>query len=154
MDVTVPPVNVSTRRKRSPGFLMTHFSFAFAFGFTHSRFLGGYQSRIKLKSDLSPPTFIDIRFTLLLDEVGRQIEPAYRLKERWLTGEKDSQTLKKDAAEARQSLKAAPIQELLETYAQRVRSRGELGVLSALNQKLWLQYRELDRFLASAEAPQ
>jgi len=28
-----------------------------------------------------------------------------------------------------------------------VRSRGELGVLSALNQKLWLQYKELDDFL-------
>jgi hypothetical protein len=31
----------------------------------------------------------------------------------------------------------------------RIGSRGELGELSALNQKLWLEYRELDRFLTN-----
>ena len=44
-------------------------------------------------------------------------------------------------------LKAAPVSRLFEAYAGRVRSRGEQGVLSSLNQKLWLQYRELAEFL-------
>jgi hypothetical protein len=35
-----------------------------------------------------------------------------------------------------------------------VRSRGELGVLSSLNQRVWLQYLELREFLSSFETPQ
>ena len=77
------------------------------------------------------------QFTLLLDEVSRAMEPAYRLKETG-TG---------DRAQARASLEKAPIEALFRTYAGRVRSRGELGVLSSLNQKLWLQYLELRGFL-------
>ena len=42
---------------------------------------------------------------------------------------------------------------LFETYASRVRSRGEQGVLSALNQKLWLQYEELADFLDGSIVP-
>ena len=49
---------------------------------------------------------------------------------------------------------AAPIEELFKTYAKRVRSKGELGVLSALNQKLWLQYKELKDFLETVTPPQ
>jgi hypothetical protein len=87
----------------------------------------------------------NFRFTLLLDDVGRKLEPAYLLKEAWLrqdTNEWDSRV-----AAARDALLRAPIQELLEVFARRVRSRGELGELSALNQKLWLQYLELRAFL-------
>ena len=91
----------------------------------------------------------NFEFTLLLDEVSQRIEPAYRLKERWLRGEVAPDQLPSELAAARQALAAAPIEQLFRTYARRVRSKGELGELSALNQKLWLQYRELERFLAA-----
>lgn len=89
----------------------------------------------------------NLRFTLLLDEVGRKIEPAYALKERFLGGDVEPGTLAKEAQTARQAFAAAPVEALFRTFARRVRSRGEMGELSALNQKLWLQCRELDRFL-------
>ena len=90
------------------------------------------------------------RFTLLLDWVGRAIEPAYRLREDSLKGAEISP---EKFAEARRSLESAPVRELFETYASRVRSRGELGVLSSLHQRLWLQYCELRDFLARSSPP-
>lgn len=92
----------------------------------------------------------NLRFALLLDEVGRRIEPAYRLKERQILGEVTGPELAQQAAAARRDLLQAPIKELFTTYARRVRSRGELGELSALNQKLWLEYRELEQSVARA----
>jgi len=89
----------------------------------------------------------NLRFTLLLDEVGRKIEPAYDLKDRWLAGKVDPEQLAAEKKAALAQLQVAPLEKLFETYAGRVRSRGELGVLGALNQKLWLQYKELDDFL-------
>jgi hypothetical protein len=88
----------------------------------------------------------NFRFTLLLDEVGRKIEPAYRLKEQWLRGEVDDARLTSEAVAAHKQLASAPVEELFRTFANRVRSRGEQGELSAINQKLWLQVRELERF--------
>ena len=90
----------------------------------------------------------NFRCSLLLDEVGRKIEPAYALKEQHLRGEVAGDEL----AAASRRLPAANWRrrrwrELFRTFARRVRSRGELGELSSLNQKLWLQYRELDQFL-------
>ena len=93
----------------------------------------------------------NFRFTLLLDEVGRKIEPAYTLKEEYLRGELTIAELRQQATTARRELSSAPVEELFRTFARRVRSRGELGELSSLNQKLWLQYRESERFLASVE---
>ena len=89
----------------------------------------------------------NLQFTLLLDEVSRSLEPAYRLKDRWLRGEVDPQQLGTEVASARKALGEAPMENLFRTFARRVRSKGELGELSAMNQKLWLLYRELDRFL-------
>lgn len=83
----------------------------------------------------------DLRFTLLLDEVGQCIEPAYRLEQRTLRGDIDAESLAREIDAARKRFDRAPIEQLFRTYAGRIRSRGELGVLSALNQKLWLQYR-------------
>ena len=94
----------------------------------------------------------NLGFTLLLDEVGRKIEPAYELKNRWLSGKVDPTQLGQEVKRAKADLAAAPIRELLTTYAANANSRGELGVLSSLNQKLWLQTRELEEFLASLEA--
>jgi len=85
--------------------------------------------------------------------VSRKIEPAYDLKNRLLLGQIDPKQLAPDKERARVALEAAPIEELFKTYAERVRSRGEMGVLSSLNQKLWLQYKELKRFLNSITLP-
>ena len=93
----------------------------------------------------------NFRFMLLLDEVGRKIEPAYQLKDRFLLGETSGSQVRDEAHAARQAFASAPIEDLFRTYARRVRSRGELGELSSLNQKVWLEYRELDRFLAAHE---
>jgi len=93
----------------------------------------------------------NFRFTILLDEVGRKIEPAYRLKDEWLSGRLNSEQLDAQKEAALEVLNTAPIEELFTTYAGRVRSRGELGVLSALNQKLWLQYCEMIDFLKAQQ---
>lgn len=93
----------------------------------------------------------NLKFTLLLDEVSRKIEPAYQLKNDWLTGKVEANQLKSQTQAARADLDAAPIEALFATYASRVRSRGELGVLSSLNQRLWRQYTELRNFLQQRE---
>ena len=88
-------------------------------------------------------------FTLLLDEVSQAIEPAYELKNRWLRGELSEAELKQERKAAQRLFSRAPIEALFRTYARRVRSKGELGQLSSMNQRLWLQYQELARFLDS-----
>lgn len=94
----------------------------------------------------------NFQFTLLLDEVSRNLEPAYRLKEIALTGGLEPAQLTAEAATARAAFRAAPVEKLFRTFARRVRSRGELGELSSLNQRLWRTCQELDRFLAEIEA--
>jgi hypothetical protein len=90
------------------------------------------------------------QFTLLLDEVSRGLEPAFQLKDRWLRGEVVAAQFKAELAAARQALASAPVEALFRTYARSVSSRGELGVLSSLNQKLWLEYLELQRWVEEA----
>jgi hypothetical protein len=82
----------------------------------------------------------ECEFVLLLDEVGRGLEPARMLKDRRLLGVAVTESERR-AAEAR--LLGAPVERLFHAYARRVRSRGEMGVLSSLNQKLGQEYREL-----------
>jgi hypothetical protein len=84
---------------------------------------------------------------LLLDEVSRNLEPAYRLKERWVIGALQGDNFKMEMFAARESLANAPVEKLFKCYARRVRSKGELGELSSINQRLWLCYRELKQFL-------
>ena len=85
------------------------------------------------------------RFELLLSEVDRAMLPAYRLKK---NDRKSGKRSSRQAYEsAYQSLMAAPIQEMFETYVKRVHSRGELGVLSSLNQRVWQEYNELKDYL-------
>ena len=91
----------------------------------------------------------NFEFTLLLDEVSSDLEPAYRLKEKWLTGRIEKGKLEREAAQARDRLRQAPLEALFRTFARRTRSKGELGELSSLNQRVWLQYRELEAMLAT-----
>jgi hypothetical protein len=90
-------------------------------------------------------------FTLLLDEVGRDLEPAYVLKRDYLLGRIQQDEMSSRTSQARPALESAPIEQLFRAYASRVRSKGDLGVLSSLNQRLWLQYRELQQFLNEAD---
>ncbi|RPH33706.1 hypothetical protein EHM92_08115, partial [bacterium] len=94
----------------------------------------------------------NFEFTLLLDEVGRKLEPAYVLRKQHY--DKDSGLDQKDIASAlvaaRRSLDEAPLDKLFTVYASRVRSRGELGVLSSMNQKLFNEYKDLQHFLSKA----
>ncbi|HWQ52938.1 MAG TPA: hypothetical protein VN442_04585 [Bryobacteraceae bacterium] len=85
-----------------------------------------------------------LRFTLQLDDVSAAMEPAYALKEKTTLGK----AAPAEYAAARKALAAAPMEALFRTYTGRVRSRGELGVLSSLNQRVWTQYAELQAFLA------
>ncbi len=89
----------------------------------------------------------NLRFTLLLDRVSRGMEPAYRLKNDRLTGSVNRDEYSARRAAASDSLTQAPLEDLFQVFARRVRSRGELGELSSLNQRLWLQYRELQEML-------
>lgn len=115
-------------------------------------------------------------FEFLLHEVGRCIEPAYDLRndllvrtrlhaagENALSGNvpgesasarstpADSTTFSKALTEAKQAFEKAPVKELFQVFASKVRSRGELGELSALNQKLWVEYLSLKNFLEDHE---
>ncbi len=94
----------------------------------------------------------DLEFTLLLDEVGRKLEPAYTLRKRYYsnTGKPDQKDVASSMLAARKSLEGAPMEQLFAVYTSRVRSRGELGVLCSLNQKLFNEYNDLKSFLVKA----
>jgi hypothetical protein len=91
----------------------------------------------------------NFEFALLLDEVGRKLEPAYALRSIYYDNKPGSSQIGVETAllAARKSLDEAPLEKLFKVYASRVRSRGELGVLSSLNQKLFNEYMDLKRFL-------
>lgn len=87
-------------------------------------------------------------FDLLLDEVGRRLEPAWRLQEDSLR--KDAPVVAADTRRlAWAALKAAPMEKLFHAASRKVRDRDSLGVLSSLNQRVWLQYRELEQFVGA-----
>ncbi len=94
----------------------------------------------------------NLEFMLLLDEVGRKLEPAYILRKRSYDADNSpDQMMTAEALHAAQkSLSEAPLERLFSVYASRVRSRGELGVLSSMNQKLFNEYKDLRNFLSMA----
>jgi hypothetical protein len=89
-------------------------------------------------------------FELLLDEVSRAIEPAFKLRNKYLQAGlqyRDAEALRT----AQAAFKQAPVEQLFKTFAAKVSSRGELGELSSLNQKLWTEYLQLQSFLTNEE---
>ncbi len=94
-------------------------------------------------------------FTLLLDDVSRSIEPAWKLRELYLTGEGkgegdgggEKEIARQQVDQARESLAKAPVEVMIRTFASRVRSRGELGGLASINQRIWGEYLLLRDFL-------
>lgn len=85
------------------------------------------------------------RFELLLGEVDKAMMPAFILKKNDSQGYVNKSL--EEYEEAYCTLRSAPVKELFETYMQRVHSRGELGVLSSLNQRLWREYNDLKSYL-------
>lgn len=85
----------------------------------------------------------EMTYTLLLDEIGKKMEKAYTLKQDILMGNVDENDKKRLINDAVTDLKKAPVEKMFEVYSSRIRSRGELGVLSSINQKLWVLYEEL-----------
>ena len=96
----------------------------------------------------------NMRFYLQLDAVGRAMEPAFRWQARWWQASENGGSLLAESGEVLAALDAAPLRDLFETFIRRVRSRGELGVLSSLNQRVWLLHKELKKFIADALAGQ
>lgn len=86
-------------------------------------------------------------FTLLLDEVGRNLEPAWKIRESYLTGEKGKELSTQQFEQARDALSKAPVESIIKVFASRVRSRGELGGLASINQRVWGEYLLLRDFL-------
>jgi hypothetical protein len=86
-------------------------------------------------------------FTLLLDDVSRSIEPAWKLRELYMTGKEEKDITSRQIDLARETLAKAPIESMIRTFASRVRSRGELGGLASINQRVWGEYLLLRDFL-------
>jgi hypothetical protein len=83
-------------------------------------------------------------FTLLLDETGRILEPAWQIRDGMLTGTSfDPEEIMK----AKKMLQEAPLDKLFGTFFTRIQSRGEMGMLSSVNQRLWGEYLLLKDFL-------
>ena len=89
----------------------------------------------------------NFEFVLLLDKVGSRLEPAWKLRDAVTKGEVTKAEIKERLPHVKNEFNKAPIQRLFEVFAKRVRSRGELGVLASLNQRVWGEYQMLDSFL-------
>ena len=85
------------------------------------------------------------RFELLLDRVNRAMEPAWTMKKQ--ACESGAAFTDQEYQKSYDLLLSAPVEEMFRTYVQRVNSRGELGVLSSLNQRLWREYNDLKFYL-------
>ncbi len=84
---------------------------------------------------------------LALEQVGEYLEPAANLKDQIILKEIANEKKQEACVQALKQLKKAPVQTLVRSYSQRVQSRGDLGVLSSINQKVWTYYQELQWFL-------
>ena len=86
-------------------------------------------------------------FTLLLNEVSTSMQPAWDLRNAYLIESEKSRLSKQNIENSKMQLKKAPMEEMLTVFASRVRSRGELGELSSINQRVWREYQLLIEFL-------
>ena len=90
-------------------------------------------------------------FTLLLNEVSVSMEPAWELRNMNLIESNNSRLTKQNIENAKRSLTNAPIKEMIKVFASKVRSRGELGELSSINQRVWTEYQLLNEFLENQD---
>ena len=89
-------------------------------------------------------------FIKWMDEVGRHMQAAWELRNEVRLGKADTQKDKLHYKEAEAELEKAPLKELFTAYASQLRSRGELGILSSINQRVIGEYRQLKKFLQEA----
>ncbi len=86
-------------------------------------------------------------FTLLLDQVGKALEPAWELRNEiqssMITTDPDQERID----EALVHLEKAQVEQMILVFSSRVRSRGELGELSSIIQRVWGEYLLLTEFL-------
>eukprot|EP01043_Picozoa_sp_COSAG02_P055904 COSAG02_NODE_6553_length_3500_cov_1.405763_3_plen_98_part_00 len=77
-------------------------------------------------------------FVLRLHDVGMTMSPVAELRATAIVGDASSDTtVVKNCSAAMAEFSSAPFEGLFSVFTARVRSRGELGMLSAINQKLW-----------------
>lgn len=87
------------------------------------------------------------QFALLFNNVSRGLEPAWNIRDRYLIAMEPSVISADEITNAKVSLKNIPIRQMMEVFASKVRSRGELGELSSIIQRVWGEYQLLDKFL-------
>lgn len=86
-----------------------------------------------------------LSFELLLDRVVRAMAPGWELRDRALAENRPAAP--EACAAALRGLEAAPIEEMIRTYVARTDSRGEMGILTSINQRLWNNYVLLKNYL-------
>ena len=86
-----------------------------------------------------------LSFELLLDKVVRAMAPGWELRDKALAENRPAS--RKACAAALSELESAPIEELIRTYVSRTGSRGEMGILTSINQRLWNNYLLLKNYL-------
>lgn len=86
-----------------------------------------------------------LSFELLLDKVVRAMAPGWELRDKALAENRPAS--REACAAALCKLESAPIEELIRTYVSRTGSRGEMGILTSINQRLWNNYVLLKNYL-------
>ncbi len=86
-----------------------------------------------------------VEFELLLHQVNTALALPYRLKKNYI--EKGEIPSARQLEDAEKQLDSAPVEQLFTVCANKVRSQGERGVLSSINQRLGQTYTELRDFL-------
>lgn len=92
--------------------------------------------------------FYTFKFVMELDRVSVAIEPMAKLRDMYILKKNFTRD---EFLAARDSLEKAEITSLVDIYTHRVRSRGELGVLSSINQKLVPYYNQVSSFATQYE---
>lgn len=86
-----------------------------------------------------------LSFELLLDKVVRAMAPGWELRDKTLAENRPAS--REACAAALRELESAPVEELIRTYVSRTGSRGEMGILTSINQRLWNNYLLLKNYL-------
>lgn len=86
-----------------------------------------------------------LSFELLLDKVVRAMAPGWELRDKALAENRPAS--REACAAALRELESAPVEELIRTYVSRTGSRGEMGILTSINQRLWNNYLLLKNYL-------
>ncbi|MFQ7386755.1 MAG: hypothetical protein ACLRM8_02830 [Alistipes sp.] len=78
-----------------------------------------------------------LSFELLLDKVVRAMAPGWELRDKTLA---ENRPHRAKPAPRRSRVGIRPVEELIRTYVSRTGSRGEMGILTSINQRLWNNY--------------